>query len=170
MVVTEAVSVETSNSLETAWTLMLRHGGKFAILAMEKKLLAPAACSRVEQTKWQQIRTMDTVAAEIAEAHAEVTARRDQITLAQSAIATHEESYRKNIDRIRDRQGLPIEVLQAIQALDEAHEPMLVSSLITTDLNSVSSERWAGQSKRSNPMTLRVRIHLQSIRFLRVTR
>ena len=89
-------------------------------LGYGEKAARDAACSRVEQTKWQQIRTMDTVSAEIAEAHAEVTARRDQITLAQTAILSAEASYRQNTARIRDGQGLPIEVLQSIQALDEA--------------------------------------------------
>ena len=78
------------------------------------------ACSRVEQAKWQQVRTMDQVAAEVAEAYAEVSARREQISIAQSAITAADDSYRRNSERIRDGQGLPIEVLQSIQALDEA--------------------------------------------------
>lgn len=81
-----------------------------------------AACSRLEQAKWQQIRTMDQVAAEVAQAYAEVSARREQIILAQSAIMAADDSYRRNSERIRDGQGLPIEVLQAIQALDSARQ------------------------------------------------
>lgn len=79
-----------------------------------------AACSRVEQAKWQQLRAMDQIAAEIAESHAQVVARKQQIAKAQAAIQASEESYRRNVERIRDAQGLPLEVLQSIQALDEA--------------------------------------------------
>jgi len=89
-------------------------------LGYGEKAARNAACSRVEQAKWQQVRIMDQVAAEVAQAHAEVSARRDQITISQSAITSAEDSYRRNSERIRDGQGLPIETLQAVQALNEA--------------------------------------------------
>ncbi|MCL4207683.1 MAG: TolC family protein [Pirellulaceae bacterium] len=78
------------------------------------------ACSQLEQARWQQLRTMDQVAADVAEAHAEVVARRSQIAAAQSGITAAEASYRRNHERIRNGQGLPIETLQSIQALDQA--------------------------------------------------
>ena len=89
-------------------------------LGFGEKAAKEIACSRVEQAKWQQLRTMDQVAAEVAEAHAQVTARREQLAIAQTAIKASEDSYRRNSERIRDAQGLPLEVLQSLQALDTA--------------------------------------------------
>jgi outer membrane protein TolC len=45
---------------------------------------------------------------------------RAQIEVAQAGIAAAEESYRCNIDRTLNAECLPIEALQAIQALDSA--------------------------------------------------
>lgn len=78
------------------------------------------AGSRVSQARWQQVQVLDQVASEVAEAHAQVTARREQIELAETAIQTASDSLRRNTQRIREGQGLPIETLQAIQALDQA--------------------------------------------------
>ncbi|MGE0759590.1 MAG: TolC family protein [Pirellulaceae bacterium] len=78
------------------------------------------AQSRLEQARWQQVQVMDQVASEIAEAHAQVDSRQAQIELAQAGIRAAEDSFRHNTDRIRDGQGLPIETLQSIQALDQA--------------------------------------------------
>jgi outer membrane protein TolC len=77
-----------------------------------------AARSQVEQARWRQVQVMDQVASEVAEAHAQVVSRREQITLAQSGITAAQDSYRRNSDRIQDALGLPIEALQSIQALD----------------------------------------------------
>ncbi len=79
-----------------------------------------AASSRLEQARWRQLQQMDQVAADVAQAQAEVIARRDQLSIAQEAIAAAEDSYRRNRERIRDAQGLPIEVLQSMQSLDAA--------------------------------------------------
>lgn len=79
-----------------------------------------AAGSRLEQARWRQLQQMDQVAADVAQAQAEVIARRDQLSIAQAAIAAAEDSYRRNRERIRDAQGLPIEVLQSMQSLDAA--------------------------------------------------
>jgi outer membrane protein TolC len=78
------------------------------------------ARSGMEQARWRQVRVMDQIASEVAEAHAQVESRRMQIDLAQAGIQSAEASYRRNSERIRDSQGLPIETLQAIQALDQA--------------------------------------------------
>ena len=49
------------------------------------------------------------------------------IDVAKEAITAAEESYRRNLERIRNVQGLPIEVLQSIQALDQARREYLRS-------------------------------------------
>jgi outer membrane protein TolC len=78
------------------------------------------AQSRVEQARWRQVQVMDQVASEVAEAHVQVVSRRDEIELAQGGITAAQDSYRRNSERIQDALGLPIEVLQSIQALDRA--------------------------------------------------
>ena len=78
------------------------------------------AGSRLRQSKNQQVQTMDQIAAEIAEAFAQVEVRGSQIETARAAIATAESSYRRNSERIHQGEGLPIETLQSIQALDQS--------------------------------------------------
>ncbi len=63
---------------------------------------------------------MNQIAADVSEAHVQVVQRREQILSAESAIKTAIESHTTNLDRIREGQGLPIETLQSIQALDQA--------------------------------------------------
>ncbi|MCC6511388.1 MAG: TolC family protein [Pirellulaceae bacterium] len=76
--------------------------------------------SQVQQANFAQLRIMDQVAQEVAEANVQVSIRKQQVELAQTAIESARDSYQRNFDRIRDGQGLPIEVLQAIQALETA--------------------------------------------------
>lgn len=75
--------------------------------------------SQLEQARWRQVQVMDQVASEIAESQAQVEARQSQIKLAEAGITAAQDSYRRNTERIRDGQGLPIETLQSIQALDQ---------------------------------------------------
>jgi outer membrane protein TolC len=79
-----------------------------------------AAHSRVHQAMWQQVQVMDQVASEVAEAHTQVASREQEIELAKAGIQSAADSYRRNSERIRNAQGLPIETLQSIQALDQA--------------------------------------------------
>jgi outer membrane protein TolC len=79
-----------------------------------------AAHSRVHQAEWQQVQVMDLVASEVAEAHTQVASRGVEIELAKTGIQSAMDSYRRNSERIRDGQGLPIETQQSIQALDQA--------------------------------------------------
>ena len=48
-----------------------------------------------------------------------------QIEVAQAGVEAAQNSYRRNHERIREAQGLPIEVLQAIDALDRARREYL---------------------------------------------
>jgi outer membrane protein TolC len=61
---------------------------------------------------------MDQVAQEIAESKAQVSIRKQQIEIMEAAIENAMSSYQRNLERIKQGQGLPIEVLQAIQALE----------------------------------------------------
>lgn len=89
-------------------------------LGLGEQAARDAARAQLEQARWRQVQVMDQVAAEVAEAYAQVTARRRQIELAESGIAAAGDSYRRNSERIQDALGLPIEALQSIQALDAA--------------------------------------------------
>jgi len=70
---------------------------------------------------------MDLVAREVVESHAQVTARRRQISIAERGVSAAQQSYARNLERIRNVQGLPIEVLQSIQSLDLARREYLRS-------------------------------------------
>jgi outer membrane protein TolC len=78
-----------------------------------------ASNARVQQQKFANIRLMDQVAQEIAAAHAQVEHRRQQVTITRAAIESAENSYQRNLSRIRDGQGLPLEVLQSARALEQ---------------------------------------------------
>ena len=83
------------------------------------------ARSRMEQARLLQIRVMDQVSREIVEAHAQSQSLRGQIAVAESGIRVAGDSYRRNVERIRGGQGLPLEVLQSIQALDQSRREYL---------------------------------------------
>ncbi len=81
--------------------------------------------AQVQQATFTKLRMMDQVAQEVAEANIQVGIRKQQIELTQSAIVRARDSYDRNLDRIREAKGLPIEVLQAIQALEAAERAYL---------------------------------------------
>jgi outer membrane protein TolC len=83
------------------------------------------ACARFQQARLRKVQVMDQVAREIMQAHAQVQSRHRQITVAEAGITAAENSYKRNMARIRDGEGLPIEVLQSIQALDQARREYL---------------------------------------------
>ncbi len=67
--------------------------------------------AQVQQAMFAKLQMMDQVAQEVAEANVQVGIRRQQLEIAQTAITHARYSYQRNMDRIRDGQGLPIEVL-----------------------------------------------------------
>ena len=83
------------------------------------------ARSRLEQARLVQVRVTDQVSREIVEAHAQSASLRGQIAVAESGIRVAGDSYRRNVERIRGGQGLPLEVLQSIQALDQSRREYL---------------------------------------------
>jgi outer membrane protein TolC len=89
-------------------------------LGLGEKYARGGSRAQQEQARWRQVQVMDQVAAEIAQAHAQVTARLAQIELAESGINAAQDSYRRNAERVHGAQGLPIETLQSIQALDQS--------------------------------------------------
>lgn len=83
------------------------------------------ARSQYDQTRLQQVRMMNRVSREIVEAHAQMLARHRQIGIAQQAVQRATHSFERNWLRVRDLEGLPIETLQSIQALDQARREYL---------------------------------------------
>jgi outer membrane protein TolC len=83
------------------------------------------ALSQEQQAQIRQVRLMDQVAREVVEAQTQVEARRRQIETSQQGIEKARDSHRRNLERIQDGQGLPIEVLQSLQALDTARREYL---------------------------------------------
>jgi len=62
----------------------------------------------------------DQIAADVVASVADVDSYRRQVEIARMAIAAADKSYRLNAERVRDNEGLPIELLQSISALAEA--------------------------------------------------
>ena len=91
-----------------------------------------AAGARLEQETLSQVRVMDTIAREVAEADARVRTRRGLIATARSGVESAHASFERNFMRIREGQGLPIEVLQAIQSLDASQRELVDA---TADFN-----------------------------------
>ena len=83
------------------------------------------AGARVEQARWRQVAALDRVAGEIIEARTRIESRELQITVAEKGVAAALDSHRRNLDRIENSQGLPIEVLQSVQALGLARRDYL---------------------------------------------
>lgn len=84
-----------------------------------------ATWSQYDQARALQASMMDRVAREVVEAHAQVKARKGQIEVAEAGVKSATDSYKRNLARIREGQGLPIEVLQSLQALDDARREYL---------------------------------------------
>ena len=91
-------------------------------LGFGEKAARREASSRITQTRMKQVALMDQVAREIVEAHAQVQSRAQQIETSKEAVSAAQDSFRRNWERIQNGQGLPIEVLQAIQALTSAQK------------------------------------------------
>lgn len=90
------------------------------------------AQAQIEQARYQEIETMDRISREIVEARSQVKSRQRQIETAQTAVKSARESYARNRQRINEGQGLPIEFMQSLQALDQAQREYLRS---VTDFN-----------------------------------
>jgi outer membrane protein TolC len=94
-------------------------------LGLGERAARENARAQIQQARMREIETLDLVAREVVEAHAQVSARRRQIEVAEEGIRAAQQSYERNVERIRNAQGLPIEVLQSIQALDAARREYL---------------------------------------------
>lgn len=94
-------------------------------LGFGEKAIRDEANSRLRQAQWREVVVMDRIAQEVVEAHAQVESRRKRIELTKSGIQAAERSYDLNLQRIENAKGLPIEALQAVQALAQARRDYL---------------------------------------------
>ena len=94
-------------------------------LGLGERAARDNARAQIQQARMQEVQTMDVVAREIVEAYSQVQARQKQIAAAREGIVAAHRSYERNLERISNIQGLPIEVLQSIQALDAARREYL---------------------------------------------
>lgn len=94
-------------------------------LGFGERAAREGAQAQIEQARWREVETLDRVAREIVESQRQVQARQRQIAMAEEGIAAAQRSYQRNLERIRHGQGLPLEALQAIQALDAARRDYL---------------------------------------------
>jgi outer membrane protein TolC len=83
------------------------------------------AGSALRQAQLRQVATMDLVAREITEAVAQSRTSRKQIEIAREGVEAALHSYERNVARIEEGKGLPIEVMQAVQALSIARREYL---------------------------------------------
>lgn len=85
------------------------------------------ASTLLRQQQLRQLESLDQVAREISEAHAQVQARWRSLGPAEQGLRSAELSRKRNWERIQAGQGLPIEALQANVALDAAQRMYLRS-------------------------------------------
>lgn len=106
--------------------------------------------SIVRQTEFAQQAVVNQVEREVVEAHAQVVYRHRQIAIAKNGVEAAVASYRLNFDRIKGAQGLPIEVLQSIQALAAARREYL-RAVIEYNVAQFSLQRAIGQFLSDGP-------------------
>jgi outer membrane protein TolC len=101
-------------------------------LGLGDRAAQATAQAQIEQARFAEVQLMDRISREIVESRAQVRARSQQIETARKAVAAAQQSYTRNRERINEGQGLPIEFLQSLQALDQARREYLRS---VTDYN-----------------------------------
>jgi outer membrane protein TolC len=101
-------------------------------LGLGEQAARESANARIQQARFREIQVMDQIAQEVAGAQARVHARQNRIAIAKLGIESARGSYDRNFSRIREGQGLPIEVLQAIQSLDATQRELVDA---TVDFN-----------------------------------
>jgi outer membrane protein TolC len=107
----------------------------------------------VDQSRWRQLEVMDLVAREVTEADVQVRSRRGQVRIAEDGVKVAAQSYQLNAERIEQAQGLPIEALQSLQALDQARREYLrtVIDYNSAQFNLSRALGWPDKAAISNP-------------------
>jgi outer membrane protein TolC len=95
-----------------------------ANVAVQRKIRAEVREAIAERT-----RVIDSIRQEVAEAFALVRQRRLEIAIARKRVETSGEAYRLDLIRVRNAQGLPIEVLNSAQLLNVARQDLIGASV-----------------------------------------
>jgi outer membrane protein TolC len=98
-------------------------------LGLGEKTARDAARAAYDQSRYRVVQVMDRVARETIEAHSQVEMRREMLAVSEGAVRAAQSSFSANFERIHQGLGLPIEVLQSIQALDAARREYLRSTI-----------------------------------------
>jgi outer membrane protein TolC len=106
---------------------------QFEGLGFGRRARIEADEARLREIGLQRDKLHDAIVAEIREALASTQSRREQLPLADTAVERATQAYELNRERIYDKQGLPLEALQAMQALATA-ELTRIDALVGYDL------------------------------------
>lgn len=117
----ELENVDGRYDLDAAMTWRVRNLG-FGEQAERRR-----AASQVQRAKYEKLRLMDEVVRQVDQSHRQVRRRGERIEIAQRAIGFAQDSFDRNLSRIRDGQGLPIEALQSVRALEESRRLYLAA-------------------------------------------
>lgn len=115
----ELDDVDGRYDLDAAMTWRVRNLG-FGESASRRR-----AASQVQTARYEKLALMDQIASQVDQAHVALLRRRERIAIAETAIESARNSYERNVSRIRDGQGLPIEALQSLRALEDAQRAYL---------------------------------------------
>lgn len=100
-----------------------------------------SAQSRLEQSRVLELQMMDQVAREISQARSQVQARSRQIDIAKQSLVTAQNALKRDLQRITEGEGLPVEALQSLQLLNQAQREYL---RVVTDFNEAQFRlQWA---------------------------
>src|SRR5262249_17351836 len=78
------------------------------------------AQSHLRGDELRRVEVLDRVRAEVAEAYARTHARFAQIETSERAVRSAQDAFREDLIRTRNRQGLPIEVLDSLRLLGQS--------------------------------------------------
>ncbi len=81
----------------------------------------------LENAQLQLSRVTDRVVEEVVSSHETVSSRKEQLEIARLSVSSAVDSLHKNVQRISEGAGLPIEALQSLQALDKARIEFLMT-------------------------------------------
>ena len=96
-------------------------------LGFGEKAARQQAGARLQQAQNERHRLRDLVTREISQAYAQVKARQRRMEVTRKAIDSAQHAYDRDVMRIRQGEGLPIEALTSLRALDAARRDFLQS-------------------------------------------
>ena len=94
-------------------------------LGLGESAARTSAKSRMHQSQFRRAKLGAVIRREVATAYAGVGSAAKQIIQAEAGVKSANDSMTRNFKRIREGQGLPLEVLQSIKALDAAKRERL---------------------------------------------